>query len=133
MRVTADTNVYISALLFGGLPGVFLDFALLGSFTLVVSPAILDELSGKLLAKFEISEADVLAIRNKLELAADVVCPTIIIDAVKDDPDDNRVLECAVEGNAGVIVSGDRHLLGLGTYQGMPIMKVRQFLDSLDH
>ena len=133
MRVTADTNIYISALLFGGLPGAFLDLALFGSFTLVISPAILDELEGKLLVKFKISQADVRAIRRKLETVAEIVTPTKAIYAVKDDPDDNRVLECAVVGAAYVIVSGDKHLLEVGTFQAMPIIKVRQFLDSIEH
>jgi len=112
MRVTADTNIYIPALLFGGLPGAFLDLAIFGAFTLVISPAILDELEEKLLAKFKISQADERAIRQKFVAAADVVIPTRTIDAIEDEPDDNRVLECAVEGAADFIVSGDRHLLG---------------------
>jgi len=132
MRVTADTNIYISALLFDGLPGAFLDLALSGSFTLVISAAILDELEGKLVTKFNISQADVRAIRRKLETVADEVTPTKTIAAIKDDPDDNRVLEYAVEGAADVIVSGDKHLLALGTFQEIPIIKVRQFLDSIE-
>ena len=54
IRVVLDTNVYISALLFGGLPGSLLDIAFLQSFVLVISPALLDELDEKLLLKFEI-------------------------------------------------------------------------------
>jgi len=54
-RVVLDTNVYISAVMFGGLPGSLLDLALLRAFTLIISPALLDELDEKLQAKFEIS------------------------------------------------------------------------------
>ena len=50
---------------------------------------------------------------------------------VKDDPDDDRVLECAIAGHADSIVSGDRHLLKLGAYEGIPIATVRQFMDKL--
>lgn len=42
LRVVADTNIFISALLFGGLPGSFLDMAFVGSFVLVISPVLLD-------------------------------------------------------------------------------------------
>jgi len=50
---------------------------------------------------------------------------------IKDDPDDDRVLECAVAGHADYIVSGDRHLLKLGSYDSIPILTVRQFLDTI--
>lgn len=52
IRVVLDTNVYISALMFGGLPGAVLDLALLGSFQLVISPVLLDELCEKPEKKF---------------------------------------------------------------------------------
>jgi putative PIN family toxin of toxin-antitoxin system len=67
MRVVADTNILISALLFGGLPGKFLDLALRRRFTLVTSKALLDELDEKLRGKFAVSESDALTIRAKLE------------------------------------------------------------------
>lgn len=56
MRVVADTNVLISALMFGGLPGTFLDLALAKAFTLVSSEALLDELYEKLRGKFAVPE-----------------------------------------------------------------------------
>jgi len=51
---------------------------------------------------------------------------------VKSDPDDNRVLECAVAGRADYIVSGDKHLRGLGSYDGIRILTVRQFMDTIE-
>ena len=63
MRVVADTNVFISALMFSGLPGRFLDLALSGRLTLVTSKALLDELDEKLRDKFAISERDALLIQ----------------------------------------------------------------------
>lgn len=130
MRVVADTNVFISALMFGGLPGRFLDLALRGRFTLVTSKALLDELNEKLREKFAVSERDALTIRAKLEGNASVVDPDFELNAVPDDPDDNRVLECAVAGRADFIVSGDRHLLRIGNYEGIAIVTVRQFLET---
>ena len=129
MRVVADTNVFISALMFGGLPGRFLDLALLRRFTLVTSKALLDELDEKLRGKFAVSERDALAIRAKLEATAAVVDPEFGLNAVIEDPDDNRVPECAVAGRADLIVSGDRHLLRIGCYEGIHLVTVRQFLE----
>ncbi len=129
-RVAADTNIYISALMFGGLPGVFLDLGLNCAFTLVSSRAILDELDEKLRCKFAVSEGDVSQIRARLEGAASLADPDFTLQAVADDPDDDRILECAVAGKADLIVSGDRHLLHLGSYAGIPVLTVRQFLEQ---
>ena len=63
---------------------------------------------------------------------AKVVEPREPLSVISDDPDDNRVLECAVKGEADVIVSGDRHLLNLANYQGISIVTVRQFLESAE-
>ena len=130
MRVVADTNVFISALVFGGLPGRFLDLALRRKFTLVISKALLDELDEKLRGKFAVSGSDALAIRARLEDNATVVDPDFELNAVPDDPDDNRVLECAVAGKADFVVSGDRHLLRIGNYEEIAIVTVRQFLET---
>jgi putative PIN family toxin of toxin-antitoxin system len=130
MRVVADTNVLISALMFGGLPGRFLELALGRRFTLLASKALLDELDEKLRGKFAVSESDALAIRAKLEGNARLADSDFRLNAVPDDPDDNRVLECAVAGKADSIVSGDRHLLRIGSYEGIAIVTVRQFLES---
>ncbi len=130
-RVVADTNIYVSAMMFAGLPGSLLDLGLLQAFTLVISPPLLDELEDKLRVKFGVTAEDAATIRAKLEGVADVVAPDFVLHVVKDDPDDNRVLECAVAGKADYIVSGDRHLLKLKAHAGIPILTARQFLDAV--
>jgi uncharacterized protein len=132
IRVVLDTNVYISALIFGGLPGSLLDLALLESFIPIISPALLDELDEKLRLKFEVSAEDTAIVRKKLESIAEIVKPDAVLQVIEDDPDDNRVLECAAKGNADYIVTGDRHLLKLRTYEAIPIVTVRQFLDAVE-
>src|SRR5216684_1797345 len=97
-RVVADTNIYISALMFGGLPGMLLNLGLMQAIRLVISPALLDELQDKLRVKFGVLAQDAAAIRAKLESFGDLIDPAIVLDVVTDDPDDNRVLECAVTG-----------------------------------
>jgi uncharacterized protein len=98
MRVVLDTNVYISALMFGGLPGSLLDLALMCSFETIISPALLDELADKLLVKFKVQPNDVALIRKRILSMAHLVEPKETLRVVKDDPDDDRVLECAVHG-----------------------------------
>jgi len=128
-RVVADTNIYISALMFGGLPGLFLELAFRRAFLLITSAALLDELDDKLRAKFAVHLEDAALIRRKLEGAAEVVEPDFVLHVIKSDPEDNRVLECAVAGKADFVVSGDRHLLQLGSYESAHIVTVRKFLD----
>jgi len=130
IRVVADTNIFVSAIMFGGLPGAFLDLALRGSFSLIVSIPILDELDEKLRLKFQVSADDSSAIRAKLEAIADMVTPPENLAIIVDDPDDDRVLECAIEGRADFIVSGDRHLLRLASFKSIPILTVRQFFSA---
>ena len=131
IRVVADTNVYISALMFGGLPGKFLDLAFSGSFLLTISLPLLDELNEKLRTKFAVSITDMEVIHTKLENVLQLVSPDMVLDIVKDDPDNNRVLECAVAAEVEYVVSGDRHLLKLGSYEGIPVLTVRQFLNAV--
>jgi putative PIN family toxin of toxin-antitoxin system len=132
IRVVPDTNILISALVFGGLPETFLDLAFAGSVLLVTSPILLDELGEKLLYKFRISPVRCDQIRNTFERIADVVSATPSLAIIKDDPDDNRVLECARAGYADYIVSGDRHLLKLASFENISIVTVRQFMESIE-
>ncbi|MGH8209910.1 MAG: putative toxin-antitoxin system toxin component, PIN family [Steroidobacteraceae bacterium] len=132
VRVVPDTNILISALMFGGLPGTFLDLAFLQSFQLVTSSILLDELDEKLRLKFKVAPADADFIRARLEKSAILVTPDVSLAVIKDDPDDDRVLECAIAGKADYVVSGDRHLLTLGAYEGIPILSVRRFMDAID-
>ena len=69
LRVVADTNIFISALMFGGLPGSFLDLALLRSILLVTSPELLDELDEKLRLKFEVSSKDAIRYGQRWKIA----------------------------------------------------------------
>lgn len=109
----------------------FLDLAFAGGFVLVTSPTLMDELDEKLRIKFELSSADAELIRNRLESTAEVVSTQPSLSVILDDPDDDRVLECAVAGRADIIVSGDRHLKELGTYDEIRILTVRQFIEKV--
>lgn len=130
LRVVLDTNIFISAL-FGGNPEEVLRAALTGRFQLVTSPAILTELAGKLREKFALPEPDITQYVHLVGSHADIVRPRGRIRVVEDEPD-NRVLECAKGGGGRIIVSGDRHLLSLGEYEGIPVMRPMDFLRRLE-
>jgi predicted nucleic acid-binding protein len=60
-----------------------------------------------------------------------IITPYIALNVIPDDPDDDRILECAVAGRANLIVSGDRHLRRLRVYEGIPIIRPIDFLRTL--
>lgn len=79
-------------------------------------------------SKFNLSTKEIPPIANNLRTHTEFVGIHNKITEIVDDPTDNIFLECAVDGDADYIISGDRHLLDLGSYTGVPIVKVKVFL-----
>ncbi len=128
-HIVLDTNVLISALLFGGPPRAILEMILAGSVDCSLSLPILEELRGVLhRPKFGLSSEQAMAVVEELSALCAIVAPSEQISAIRADPDDDRILECALEARAGIIISGDAHLLDLGVYEGIHIMKPSEFL-----
>ena len=95
---------------------------------MVVSPAILDELADVLVRKFRATPDEIIEAREIAMDAARLVTPKVELNVIKEDPDDNRILECAVSAGAQYIVTGDKDLLRVKTYDGIDITKVANFL-----
>lgn len=127
-----DTNVYVSAFTFPrGVPGRVWRHALHQRYRLLVSPAIVREVARVLREDFHWEER---RLRRRLKLLVrmgEIVTPQSTLHVILHDPDDNRILECAVEGQAHLIVSGDRDLRRLKIYQGIPIVTPTDFLRTL--
>ena len=131
-RVTADSNILISAFLRGGKPLELLELARAGQIELAVSDPILDETARVLTDKFHVAEEDVRELRRELLRFAKHVTPAEVLDAVPGDKTDNRILECAVAAGSGTVVTGDGHLLSLGSFRGIRIQRVGGFLACHD-
>lgn len=130
--VTADTNIYISAYEFGGMPRRFLEQAFAGEFRLDISEAILDETIRVPGSKFAWSAKARRELERDLRTYASFVVRQVSLSVIAADPSDNRILECAAAAGSDFIVSGDaRHLLPLGTYESIRIVRVAEFLESL--
>ena len=129
IRIVADTNDLISGILFTGVPRRILELAIEGSVRLYISPALIEEFHGVLVRpKFGLNSIQVAGIVAQLVQTAILVHPSRRVAVVNDDPDDNIVLECAIECRADAVVSGDRHLRDLGEFEGIPIQSPRVFL-----
>ncbi|MFI5351915.1 MAG: putative toxin-antitoxin system toxin component, PIN family [Candidatus Binatales bacterium] len=131
LRVVADTNIYISAVNFGGVPDQVLALARRGRVDLFISKPILDEIEGVLKRKFQWPPTRVRAALTAIGEFARTVEPQERIAVVKKDEPDNRVLECALAAKAAVVVSGDSHLRDLGSFRGVRILSPRAFLDMI--
>lgn len=127
-KVVLDTNVLISGL-WRGVPGDVLEEWKRGKFILLISSPILNEYL-TVLSRF-IKDPKLIAEWAALLTAkgrSEWVNPKKTLLVISEDPSDNRFLECAVEGKADVIVSGDKHLLDLKFYKDIPILTPRQYL-----
>lgn len=124
LKVTADTNTLISAVISKGNEFELLNLAHEGKIELVLSPSILKEFRDVISrAKFGFSEEQIDNAFKQLLNIATIVVPSIKLDIIKEDPTDNKILECAEAGNADYIVSGDRHLLNLKEYKNISIVR----------
>jgi putative PIN family toxin of toxin-antitoxin system len=127
-RVTADTNLYVSALQFGGKPQTLLDMAQDGQIELALSDEILGETLRILRDKFQRSPEYLADVEARLRTVTVHVAPRERLDVVKSDATDNKVVECAVTAGSEVVISGDAHLLSLGSFRDIKIMRVADFL-----
>jgi putative PIN family toxin of toxin-antitoxin system len=105
-----------------------LELARAGKIRLTVSKAIRDEIGGVLARKFDWPHDDVADARKWITEIARTATPAVQLDVIKEDPADNRILECAVAAGSDYIVSGDNDLLRLGWYDGIKILSVSDFL-----
>ena len=132
-RITVDTNVLISATFWHGDSEKIIDKAENKEITLVLSKQILEEYN-KVLEYDEIKEK----IKNKdlemkkamlkIGIISEIVEVNSKVDVVKEDPDDNKIIECAIDGNSECIVTKDKHLLKLKEHKGIKIITPEEFL-----
>jgi len=128
-KVVIDTNVFISGLIFTGKPSEVLELFIKGEIEVYISPFILKELEGILRKKFEWNEKQLQKILDKIKKKAVIVQPETKISIIKAKKDDNRILECGVDGRVQYIISGDkRHILPLKNFRGIKILSPSEFL-----
>jgi len=130
-RVVADTNILVSALQFGGKPKQVLDLATDGLVDLCISEAIMAETLRVLRDKFGRTPEWLVDADRLLRVLARLVTPSETLQVIEADPSDDRILECAIAADAEVILSGDTHLLSLGSFRAIPVQRVAEFLSGL--
>lgn len=136
IRAVLDTNILVSALLWGGLPARILSAAYDERFIMLFTDALMDELQTtlsreKFAQRIAQRQLSVPSIIRQYRMAGQMVNAAVVPDDIVRDPKDRHILACAQGGNANYIVSGDNDLLVLGTYAGIPIFTPRDFLQLL--
>ncbi len=130
MRVVFDTNVFVSALVFPGGNGErAVQQVIDGHDHLLVSRAIVGELLEVLARKFARDREELARVAVFVAGIGEVIEPRVSITVLADDAD-NRILECAVDGGAQLIVTGDKGMLALRDSEGIRIVRLGQYLES---
>ena len=131
-KVVVDTNILVSASFWKGNPFMVMRLAFEGKIEVFTSIEILSEYSKVLIRDFKLNETEIQERINLFAGTLKLVKPTNKINLIKDDPDDNKILEVAFEADAKYIVSGDKHLLKLKEFNKIKIVKPKEFLDDLE-
>lgn len=130
IRVVVDTNIIISSIFWRGRPYEVVRRGLLKRYQLVTSTVILDEVAGKLRNKFRFPEEGIQQLVDILLTHSHLIEPVSKFYVVR-DKNDNKIIECAFDGKADYIVTGDPDLLSLKEFRGMKIITAREFLDEI--
>ncbi len=134
LRAVLDTNVFVSALLFGGPPGRIIPLWQQGRIVLLISAGVLKEYL-RVLAypKFRLTEKE---IKSLIEVEVlpftEPIRTRTRLKVIRKDPSDDKFLELAVGGKANFIVSSDKHLLELAVCKGTGIISVAEFLKKMN-
>lgn len=126
-KVVLDTNIYLSAIIFGGMPRKVLELGFEEKIIVFISPAILLEIALKFKEKFSWEEAKIIPTIQIISQLAKIIKPRKKIRFVKKDSSDNKIIELAAETKADFIITGDRHLLELKRFFRIKIMNPADF------
>jgi len=129
VKVILDTNVFISGVFFGGPPRQILNAWRDGKIQLAISQEILREYwrVGEALAD-EFPLIDLQPILDLVTIAAELYDVKDALEPICTDPDDDKFLACAIASGSRIIVSGDKHLLKVSGFQGIEVIKPREFI-----
>ncbi|MGA2876207.1 MAG: putative toxin-antitoxin system toxin component, PIN family [Nitrososphaerales archaeon] len=131
-KVTIDTNILVSGFGWKGNPHRVLDMVVRGEIELFTSREQFEELSRVLdYPKFEFSDKQKVGFKSLLSSVASFVETATELDIIKEDPTDNRILECAMVADVDFIVSGDEHLLSIKKFGRIEILTASEFLKSI--
>lgn len=129
-KIVPDTNIVISSIFWRGHPYEVIRRGILGEYQLVTSAGILDEVVDRLRNKFQFPEEEIQKLIDILLTYSHVIEPSSNFDIVRDKKD-NKIIECAFDGGADYIVTGDSDLLYLREFRGVKIRTAKELLEEI--
>ena len=136
MRITLDTNILVSGTFWTGASFRILDLVDRKKLRSISSKEIIEEYYGvinsdEIIDKIERKKLIIYKLVEKIIKNSEITEPRTKLSIVKEDPDDNKILECAKEGRVDYIITQDEHLLKLKKFENIPILKPDDFLKLL--
>ena len=130
--VVLDTNIFISAVFWEGKPYAIVKNAINQDIIVFISNYIIEEIRKVLVRDFNLEKQEIDDIVNAVLYFTHLIEPRGAVTFIKDDPKDDKILDCAIACNAEFIVSQDNHLLNLKTFRGIRIVSPEEFLKTLN-
>jgi putative PIN family toxin of toxin-antitoxin system len=132
MKVVLDSNIFVSSFYWQGNPRRVFDRIINRYDELYITDEILEEISAvMLLGKFDTKKHEVEGYIKIIERYAKKIFPKNRIENVSRDKDDDKILQCGVEGNVDFIITGDKDLLVLKEYKNIKIIKPKDYLENI--
>lgn len=125
MKVVLDSNIFISAFLKGDLAGEVIDLAVSKLINVYLSREIIEEIEKILKNKFHVRDNDIGGFVHFLLSTSTIVQPKNKIEKIVEDPEDSKILECALEAGADLIITLDHHLLKLKRFKSVSIIHLK--------
>ena len=131
MKIVLDTNVFISGVFFTGPPYQILKAWRDGKFEILISKEILEEYKrvGESLS-IQFPQVTLTPILKFFAIRAELIEAQPLSASVCEDPDDDKFFACAIVGESKLIISGDKHLLKVSGYQGIKVLKPKEFINQ---
>jgi putative PIN family toxin of toxin-antitoxin system len=128
MKIVLDTNILISATIWEGSVAQKILFKLIDLNTQIyLSKEIILEYENVLIRDFKYSKEEVESVVNNILKFSTLIIPTIHVNIVKNDPADNKIIDCAIEASAEYIITYDKHLLKIARYKNIQIVTPEEF------
>lgn len=125
-----DTNIFISAVFWKGKPYKIINKAINQEIIVFISEEIIKEIRKVLARDFALEKQEIDNIIDAVAYFTHFIKPKEKVNVVKEDPDDDRIIECALACEAEFIVSRNKHLLKLNTFRNIKIVSPEKFLDN---
>lgn len=129
--VVLDTNIYISAIFFGGKPKEIINLGRERKIKIISSEYILWEIKEVLSRKFDVPQSQLNSIERDILSITTLISVTSTLDILSKDPSDNAILACAVDSRAIALITGDKYLLSIEQHEKIPIIGPNKFLFDL--